>query len=527
MTSTQANIKTEALDTTPNLKENLHQRAYLNAITGGLDFGTKQVVGFFLNPIMVSILGPFYYGVWKVIGQLSSYMNLSDLRASQPLAAILSKERTTRKQDELKKLLSTAFYVIFLSLPLFILGAIILIWISPFVTGVEEQYYIIVRVTTAVLTISFIINQPLSVFDSTIVGMNLSYKRMGIRAIVTLVGGVLTAGALYMGYGLIGISAVQIVISLLTTITLWYIVKKSVPWFGFVKVKFKDTISFIKLSGWFMLWKYVKIAEQSVDVILLSVFAGPKYVASYAISKFLMNSANGGIVQIISSVLPGIGKFMGEKDYNKLLLLRKQMMTIILLVGTLLGFVICLLNKSFVTIWTNDELFAGQIETLLIVLIGIIQLLQGLDGSFINLTLDLRKKIIITGFSALVSIILSIILIPIFKTLGLLVALLVSKIILSVGYAMIVGKALESKNLLSKFVYSKLMVFCALTLIGGVSLGYIIKLSGWFELLFVTSFSFVFIATFFWFFALADNRVWIIEFYQKIKFNAMGKKVKP
>ena len=85
-------------------KENLRQRAYLNTITSWIDTGAKILVRFFINPISISQLGASIFGVWQIIGQMSSYMATVDLRTGTSVKWIVARNRTISDDLELKKL---------------------------------------------------------------------------------------------------------------------------------------------------------------------------------------------------------------------------------------------------------------------------------------------------------------------------------------------------------------------------------------------------------------------------------------
>src|SRR5438034_10089721 len=68
--------------------------------------------------------------------------------------------------------------------------------------------------------------------ESVLRGMNLGYKRMGLQAFLEVLGGALTAGAVYVGLGLAGAAGSQIVFYGVLGPRFWFVSKKSVRWFG-------------------------------------------------------------------------------------------------------------------------------------------------------------------------------------------------------------------------------------------------------------------------------------------------------
>ena len=397
-------------------------------------------------------------------------MGTANINIAQPLRLLIARERGLKSEAELRKAFTASFFGTLMFLPLYISAGIVIVWISPNITGVSSQYFTVVRIASAFLVIAFIIKQIYSLFESVLRGMNLAYKRMGIRASIIIIGGILTGVLLYLGYGIPGMAFAQIIIVALTGATFWWIVKVNVPWFGLEKINIKEIITFIKLSGWFMAVRLIRLADSSSDILLLGILAGPEFVSTYVISKFLMNAATGSVNQIIIATTPGFGKLIGEKKYGKLLLARQQMINLIWIFTASTGAVICLWNNAFISIWTKPKYFAGQNETFLIVAVATLTALFQVDSSLINLTLNLKRKIILTTIAVVTTITLAIILIPIYNIAGLLIAILIGKIMMNVGYARVLTNLLEVK-LTQLALVSRTSFICILTLINYWILG--------------------------------------------------------
>ncbi len=63
----------------------LTKKAYLNAVASVLDYGARWFVTFILNPLLVSGLGDFGYGVWQVLARLIAYISPAGGRPTQAL----------------------------------------------------------------------------------------------------------------------------------------------------------------------------------------------------------------------------------------------------------------------------------------------------------------------------------------------------------------------------------------------------------------------------------------------------------
>ena len=63
----------------------LTRKAYLNALAAALDYGARLVVGFVVTPVLVSGLGDYLYGTYRVLERLVGYISPASGRPTQAL----------------------------------------------------------------------------------------------------------------------------------------------------------------------------------------------------------------------------------------------------------------------------------------------------------------------------------------------------------------------------------------------------------------------------------------------------------
>ncbi|WP_294079545.1 oligosaccharide flippase family protein [Proteiniphilum sp. UBA5384] len=503
---------------TQNKKENIRQRAYLNSVTAWIDTIVKLIVRFIIDPFIISFLGGFYYGIWQIINQLNSYLATTDLRAATALKWIIAKDRTTKSEYELKQSVSSSLYTNFIFLPLYLITGAIIVYYVPYITKVSSEDFFLVRKTSAIMVLAFIITQIFFLFESVLHGMNLSYKRLGIRSIITILGGVFTFILLSCGFSIDGLAIVNVFIALATGLTFALIVKKIVPWFGFVKVRFNQIMSFAKLSGWFMIDKIVNLLNESIDLILLGYFASAQYVTMYTISRFTIQAVSSIYRSGQGAIVPGITRFLGENKFDKIIYFRKSMIIMNWFVLGIFGSVIILLNRSFIGLWTNQDYFAGSYETFLIVLLALLKSLYSIDDSIITMNLNLKKKIIISAISALMTIIMSIILIPQFHIIGLLISLIIGLLLRMVIFSSIAKDIVNGSNFIPNLFFSRISLFSLFILGISTYLSQYIMVDKWFNLFLYAFFYLLLIVPLYWFMGLNKlNRDFLIENLRRIK----------
>jgi len=499
-------------------KENLRQRAYLNGLTNGIDFGVQQLVAFLLNPLMVSVLGPVLFGAWKVISQLNNYMAMTDLKVSQPLKLMLSRDRSISSNQELTKQFSIAFFTMLLFLPLYLISGTIIVWISPKVSGVGVEYHTVVRIASGFLVTAFILNQVFSIYDSILRGMNAAYKRIGARSVVIILSGGATAIILYFtDYGLAGMAMVQVLSATLTGIIFYRVVKKEFNWVKLVIVKFSEIIEFVKITGWFLIQKIAKLTDSSIDMILIGILIGPEAVTVYALTKYLTNPIHGIINQIMPAVTPGMGKLMGENKIDLLIGARRQLISFNWALLAFFGSLIILWNEQFVSLWTSSEYFAGRLDNFLIILVASQSVILQIDAFLINITLNIRRKIVYILISSITSIILSLVFVPSMGITGLLIAMLIGRIFMLIGYPRIVSEITGVKKLGLQLSCSRQALFAILFLIISYLLP-IVRIHNWFELAIGAIFTALILTVLIWKVLLSsEDRSQMTENFRRIK----------
>jgi len=515
--SSNSDLENKPESSKPKNKENLKQRAYLNSVTSVLDYGARVITGFVITPFLVSGLGSTLFGVWKVIGQFTNYANLADIKATQVLKWAVAKDRDSVNKEELREYVTATFILVMCILPLILVAGSIIVWFSPQITGVESEYYEIVRITTALLIFALIIHKVFDVFESILRGMNLGFKRMGFRAGVFVFGGGLQVAAMLLGYGLIVLATIQILINFIIGITIYLIVKKHVPWFGFGKVRIKKSLSFFKTSGWFMIWNVVSVLMNNSDKMLLGYFAGPVLVTQYVITEYLIKAVRGIINNVLHGVKPGLGKLYGNSDFSKLLKIRSEILNIAWLLTLSISFVVLMVNHSFISTWIGREEFAGQLVNLLVIIMVAQLIFIQVDVSFISMTLDIKSRVYIGICSVVITIMLSVILIDKYEIIGLCISFIVGRSILNISYPYIVYRKFKQKSISLSVPIRKLVLTVALIAIA-YNFSTYVTIEGWSEVIAYSGISFMITLIISFYMGIEGHvRSSILEYFYKIK----------
>jgi O-antigen/teichoic acid export membrane protein len=477
----EAPISVTAADYEPVLKSStkLTRSASLNIVASLLDYVAKLVVGFFVTPILVAGLGRALFGVWEILGRLVGYMSATDGRPTEALRLTIANQQAIDDPASKRRYIASALGVWLLFLPILLTAGIVLVWLAPTIGKVPAESYASIRLTAGLLVVNFILANLAALPESVLRGTNLGYKRMGLQAGLSVVGGVFTAGAIYAGSGLVGVAGAQVALTLVTGILFWFVVKKFVPWFGMARPTRADLRSLLGLSIWNTTGSLIAKVQLASDVIILGVIASASMVSTYVLTGYAAQAVTGITTLVLGAVTPGLAGLIGGREYEKTSALRNEMMAINWLLVTAIGSIILLWNRSFLHLWVGEQYYAGSWANLLIVLVMAQTTFIRTDAYLIDATLKLRDRVLVSGVAALLSIAFSIILTPSLGIVGLCIGLLVGRLVQTISYPFILNSRLGGAQSIRPRTIARAGLVMALCFLGSAYMGQRLQAESW------------------------------------------------
>lgn len=452
--------------------ESLTQKASLNALAAGLDYGARLLVGFVINPILLAGLGDFWYGVWQFIGRLIGYISPATGRSTQALKWTIANQQGSIDLHNKRRQVGNAISVWLLFLPVLALLGGLLAWFTPVLLDAPEKFFLPIRVAAALLVANLIMVSLVEVPRSVLEGENLGYKRMGLSAFLIIVGGGLMVVAIYLNTGISGVAIATLSTTLLTGLLFIQVVRSVIPWFGIARPSIDGVRRFLGLSGWFLVWNLVMKLMIASDVIVLGIFDSPEMVTNYTLNKYVPETIVSFVAIVVFGIMPGLGKIVGTGDFERTARVRGEIMTFTWLIITVFGATILMWNRSFVRLWVGEEYSGGLIPNLLIILMIMQLVLIRNDAFLIDLTLDLRDKVLFGLLSATIALVIAAILVGYFELgiVGLCLGFIAGRSILSLGYPQLVGRYLkisfssQLKSIIRPTIVTFLFFGCAIIL---------------------------------------------------------------
>ncbi|HEV8400726.1 MAG TPA: oligosaccharide flippase family protein [Gemmatimonadales bacterium] len=420
----------------------LTQRATLTAVASLLDYTARAVVGLVAVPILVSGLGRSLYGVWEILSRLIAYMTGADGRPTEALRLTIANHLTRSDETAKRRLIGSAVFVWLLFLPVVAAVGAVLVWLAPTFAKVAPAEHATVRVTCALLVISFLLGSLASIPESVLRGANLGYKRMGYQAGLSVVGGVFMTGAVWLGLGLRGLAWSQIALALVTGVCFWWLVRQFVPWFGVARPSIAEVKSLLNMSVWLSAGDVIAKLLLASDVLVLGLLVSSSAVTSYVLTGYSARLGLNLYALAAGAATPGLGGVIGERQHGRAAKIREDLLAVTWLFATVVGTTILVWNRAFLGLWVGNQNYAGVWPNVLLVLVTAQSAFIRNDSYVIDAALRPRLRVLFGTAAAAITIALMVLLTPTLGIVGVCLGLLGGRLIQTVAYPIIVRSCL-------------------------------------------------------------------------------------
>ena len=424
--------------------EGLTRKASLNAFAAILDYASRLVAGFVMTPFLVRGLGDQGYGVWQILDRFMTYLSPATGRPSQALKWTIARHQSSTDHEDKRRQVGSALMVWLSFLPLLVgLGAV-LAWAAPGLLKIPPSLAWSVRVATIVLVTNSLVFSLGDVPRSVLQGENLGYKRMGFSTALVFITAGLTALALYLQSGIVGVVLADLTGTVLGGALMFQVARTNIPWFGVARPAPGAMRRFLGLSGWFLAWNFVMRLMRATDVVVLGVFGSPEMVTMYTLTRYAPETVIFIVATLAQGVTPGLGGIVGSGDKPRALRLRGEIMTFTWLLVATLGTTILLWNRSLMQVWVGSRHYLGAVPNLLLMAMVAQFVLIRNDANIIDLTLNLRRKVLLGFLSAALAAAAAAYAVGVLGlgAVGLCVGFIAGRLILSLGYPALVGRFL-------------------------------------------------------------------------------------
>lgn len=391
----------------------IRRRVLLSTISNYVGQVFTLGIWFFLTPFLLRQLGASAYGLWILVGSVVAYGSLLDFGIASAVTKYVAEYRARGQIEQAQSLVATALRLYTgLGLIAIALSAILApVFPALFNVPLDQRATAIRLVLLSGLGVgvalpgatSFAVLHGLQRFDTlnliTIIGMSLFTTT--------------TVGALLLGWGVLGMVAVNIATSLLMQIPTLWLIHRIAPelrfgWRGADPRLVRTVASFS--SALFVINVATQIKTKTNEVVI-SAFLPIASVTPYSIARRLSELPRTLTYQFMKVLMPLAAQLHAENDQVRLraLYLTSTRLTLAIFVPIACSLII--LARPFLTIWVGATYADSANLVLILTIAGLLDIILWPAGSILQGMTRHRRLAVIALGSALANLGLSILLV--------------------------------------------------------------------------------------------------------------------
>ena len=382
----------------------LTKKASLYTVAMVFDYVARLGVGFVLNPFLLSRLGDVGFGRWQFLDRLIGQASPAGGRSSEALKWFIAQRQSSDDLEVKRRAVGSAIAVWVLFIPVIAVLGGTLAWFAPIWLRVPPGNHTLIRVAGAILVADLILSGLANVPQSILQGENLGYRRIGLTTSLVLLGGALMAAAMVVDGGLVGLALASAATTAVTGALFLTIARRFVPWFGIARPDGGEVRRFVRLSWWFLLWNFVMKVTFAGDIVVLGIAASSRAVTTYSLARFVPFALMGFVTIVVSGIMPGLGGVIGAGERDRAADVRGETMAAAWLIAAVSGAGVLLWQESFMSLWVGARYYPGAAATLWIVVMMMQFALLRVDSNIIDVTLELRRKVLLGVASIVLSV---------------------------------------------------------------------------------------------------------------------------
>jgi O-antigen/teichoic acid export membrane protein len=337
-------------------------------------------------PYIVRHLGKEEFGIWALVGVISSYAQLSDFGITEGLVKFVAEYDARDDSEGLNRLVNTVLCVyVFLS----IAGSLVFTGLLPLIVDDILKIPALLREkalhTFFVAILLFFGNMVLGVFGSLIIG----FQRMGYSNLISIVSTILTACGtivfLNAGFGLPGLVYNNAIVSVVIAVANLVAAKRLFPSLHIAPFRLfsrTDLAKIFSFSWKVQLTNITQLMIFQIDRVLLSHYVGLSAVSYYEIANRIASQARMVIATMFSPMIPAASALHALSDETKMAGLYRRSLKYMVVAAVPCSAVVIVLAGPFVRTWIGPGYETSALTMQLLMGVYFINLLTG-PGGFI------------------------------------------------------------------------------------------------------------------------------------------------
>jgi len=383
-----------------------------NVLASWLTHGVAIVVGLFLMPYVLGVLGERSYGSWVFINSLASYAGLLYFGFGDTISRYVAKYHAAGDHAKVNRVVTLVLgvYVVMGSVALLVSGA--LAAAAPWLCDWTDQHLTEIRLTILVLGLNVAVGMTGSVFGGVLMGLRRFDLERAVGCATDLVRVALIVLFLHREWGLLTIALIFLVVTILENLGCLILAYQCFPQLRIrreylCRDMLRECSSFSAMS---FLNAVAYQLTAATDSVVIGILLGAEAIVPYYIALRLTQFIRQPIEKIAVICMPTAGALSAETERSKLnrLLLQAVGLVFLLSSGMFVGG--WFFGGDVIRAWMGDHYVASH--TLLAILLGaqVLSLPCSILRAFLFGIGDTRSPAILYLIEAVLKVVLSVVL---------------------------------------------------------------------------------------------------------------------
>lgn len=342
--------------------------------------------GFLLAPFVLHRIGPSDYGLWILISSLTGYASVLEFGISSAVIKYVAEFRVKGEREEMHALVATALSLYTILGVLAILFSVALALLLPRIINVPPGD----ESTAVKLVLLAGIGLGISIPATIIVGVLRGLQRFDLLNLLyvinTLLNAAVTIAVLLLGWGVIGIAAAAIPVTILTQLPGLWLVRRADPamrigWRGARRDLVRTVTGF---SFSLFLIQIARQLQMRTDELVIAARLPIAAVTPYSFGRRLGEIPNQLANQFIRTLMPLASGLHAESDWTRLRAMYVASSRLAVAISAPLAAILSVLAPTFLTLWIGPQYARYWPVVLLISLSSVIGISQYPAGAMLQ-----------------------------------------------------------------------------------------------------------------------------------------------
>lgn len=266
----------------------------------------NTIISFVLAPIVVRGLGSTFYGIWSLLTQFTGYLWLFDFGVRESVIKYVAQHHAAGERDQLESTIGTAVSVYALVSTGALVAVGLLAAALPHVFNIPADAVPAAQMaaflTGASVAQSFLAN----VYVGVLMGLQRFYLVARIGMAFSLVRGGATYGLLAAGYGIVGLSLLNLLLSIAMSVLVYYLARRSLPGVSMSPARLvrQETTKLFNYGKYVILSNVGDKLVFATDAIVIGAFLPIETLTPYAIAGTLIGQMRSVVMSMASVFNP-------------------------------------------------------------------------------------------------------------------------------------------------------------------------------------------------------------------------------